>query len=263
MIADTGLVEACQNPKPSILKGSHYLPSLSPPYLPLRTQHFLLVKVQTILEQACFGFAKQAMPDVLRQNQWDCPESVELNRWATELPKRRSVFAKNRDIGKPLEELFHSVINIRHTAVHRIRVSAKEIEQFLLDAESLATLLGDLESLELLKKLREDTQLTIKELERNKHSLNTKLEEVLKSIAAQKAELERLKEVAIAEMEKEDRDYQVVAGANLEQTIECSDVAKLIAAAIEDEINSDVDDSDDSDNSEDYTESRLAGVSVL
>ncbi|QSS59377.1 hypothetical protein I7I51_08812 [Histoplasma capsulatum] len=135
----------CQDNKPSTLKKSRHIPSLFPIYLPLRSQHLLLAKVQTILEQTCFEFGQHVMPDVLQKNHWDCPESAELNVWATELLQRQDVFAdKKGDVGKPLEKLFRSVADIRHTAVHRIRVSARGIEQFLLDAETLAMLLGDM-----------------------------------------------------------------------------------------------------------------------
>ncbi|KAB5516962.1 hypothetical protein GE09DRAFT_1159085 [Coniochaeta sp. 2T2.1] len=125
--------------KPSIHTGIRTYPTLFPVYLPLRTQHHLLTKVQTLLERACFDFGQQHMQSVLQRYQWDCPEAAELNLWAAEFLNSQKQFAKRGDVGKPLGELFHSVSDIRHTAVHRIRVSAKGIERFILDAESLAT----------------------------------------------------------------------------------------------------------------------------
>jgi len=183
------------------------------------------------------------MPDVLQKNQWDCPESAELNLWALEFLRRQSIFADKENVGKPLDKLFRSIADIRHTAVHRLRVSAKGIEQFALDAESLVTLLGDLTSLELLTKLRRDTQLTIEELERNKHILSSKLGETLKSIAAERARLDCLEEVAIADMEKEDRDYQLFAGTNLENAMVYTDTATPITT-IKNKTSSDMDDTD-------------------
>ncbi|KAH6874201.1 hypothetical protein B0T10DRAFT_449413 [Thelonectria olida] len=244
---ETASVEICRDPKSSIPKRSRHAPSLFPVYLPFRTQHKLLVKVQTILEQACFAFGQRVMPDVLQKNRWDCPESAELNIWATEFLQRQSEFADRKsNTGKPLEKLFHSVADVRHTAVHRIRVSARGIEQFLLDAEGLATLLEDEVCLKSLTKLRRDTQLVIGELERNKHVLSSKLGETLKRTAAQRAELDRIEEEAIAEMVKEDGEYQVFAGSNLEQAIVSIDAT---AVALENEISSGV---DDIDSVEDY-----------
>jgi hypothetical protein len=53
--------------------------SLYPVYLPFRTQHQLLVKVQAVLEEACYTFGQKTIEDVLHKEGWDCPESVELN----------------------------------------------------------------------------------------------------------------------------------------------------------------------------------------
>ncbi|KAB5522989.1 hypothetical protein GE09DRAFT_1153410, partial [Coniochaeta sp. 2T2.1] len=139
----THLKSAVDGPdsKPSIHTGIKTYPALFPVYLPLRTQHHLLTKVQTLLERASLDFGQQHMQSVVQRDRWDCPEAAELNLWAAEFLNSQEQFAKRRDVGKPLGKLFHSVSDIRHTAVHRIRVSAKGIERFILDAESLATLL--------------------------------------------------------------------------------------------------------------------------
>ncbi|KAK3936165.1 hypothetical protein QBC46DRAFT_461632 [Diplogelasinospora grovesii] len=203
----TESVETCRDPKLPTDKRPCHIPSLFP--------HQLLTKVQDILEQACFDFGRQAMPDILRKNGWDCPEAAELNLWTAEFQQQQSEFAdKQGGAGKPLDKLFRSVADIRHAAVHRIRVSARGIEQFILDAESLATLLGDAVRLKSLTDLRRGTQLAIEELERNKH-----LSEIRKNIAIQRAELARLEEVVVAEMIKEDGEYQTFAGTNLKQVI--------------------------------------------
>ncbi|KAH7110779.1 hypothetical protein B0J13DRAFT_577413 [Dactylonectria estremocensis] len=239
-------VETYRDPKSPIPKRSRHVPSLFPVYLPFRTQHQLLVKVQTILEQACFAFRQRVMPDVLQKNRWDYPKSTEHNLWATKFLQRQSGFANRKgNTGKPLKKLFRSVADVRHTAVHRIRVSARGVEQFLLDAEGMATLLEDEVCLKSLTKLRRDIELVIEELERNKH-VSSKLGETLKRTADQRAELDRIEEEAIAEMVKEDGEYQVFAGSNLEQAIMSLDA---IAVTMENEISSDV---DDIDSVEDY-----------
>jgi paraquat-inducible protein B len=158
------------------------------------------------------------MPEVLIARNWDCAEAVELNRWTSEFLTRRKQFAAlDVKIAKPLDDLFRSIAAIRHTAVHRLRISAKSIEQYLLDAESLLTLLDDQVNLVIVGRLRRETQSIIGELERNKHILNTKREKTQQRIAAQRAELDRLEKALFANMVKEDSDYQALAGANLEQ----------------------------------------------
>ncbi len=99
-----------ENHQPTTSEKPHCIPSLFPVYLPFRTQHRLLVKVQAILEQACFDFGQRKMPDVLRKHQWDCPESCELNLWAAEFLTRQSAFSeKVPSIGKSFADLFRSV----------------------------------------------------------------------------------------------------------------------------------------------------------
>lgn len=167
------------------------------------------------------------------------------------------VFEKGHSIGKPFADLFRSVAAIRHTAVHRIRLRARGIEQFLLDAESLVMLLKNEDSQKVITKFRRDTQSAIEELERNKHVLISRLEDTLRRIAMQRAELDRLEEVAVAEMVKEDGEYQAFTGTNLEQDIEFSEAEPLNAiAAFQQETISGM---NDRDSAEEIGESSLAG----
>jgi len=204
-----------------IVKRSKNMAPLFPVYLPFRTQHRVLAKVQLILEYACFEFAQQTMPEILIHNHWDCPESVELSAWAIELPKLHCQLAnKNAKIGKPLNSLCNSAANLRHMVVHRVRISAKGVEEFIRNAELLATLLGDEARLSLLTRLRQDTQSAIEELERNKHILSSKLMETLESIAMQRAGLDGFEKTVLSEIVKEDTEYQMIAGGKLEQAVE-------------------------------------------
>ncbi|KAI1112899.1 hypothetical protein F5Y14DRAFT_240712 [Nemania sp. NC0429] len=242
-VAKTKDVETCQisaaDSKPAI-------PSLFPVYLPLRAQHRILTSVQFILEDACFEFAQRAMPDILERNKWDCSEAAELNIWAAEFLRRESEFSgRQDDIGKPLPQLFRSLSDIRNAAVHRIGVSARGLEQFLLNAESLATLLGDTTRLKPLSELRRNIQQTVEELERNKHLLGSKLKGKLDRIAAQRAELDRAEEMAVRDMIKEDGEYQAFAGKNLEETVVCSPGFDLAGIRGEDEASSSLDGTED------------------
>jgi hypothetical protein len=112
-------------------------------YLPLDTQHLLLVKVQAILEEACYAFGHKMMGDILQKEGWDCPESVELNIWAWVFRCNEDKFDADKlvELGKPFPELLDSIAQLRHTAVHRVRVSANKVQQFVTEAESLATVL--------------------------------------------------------------------------------------------------------------------------
>ncbi|KAK9441500.1 ubiquinol-cytochrome-c reductase cytochrome c1 [Metarhizium brunneum] len=202
-----------------------HMPSLFPLYLPLSVQHKLFVYLQGLLERVCYTYGTQAMPEVLQGRGWDCPEAVELNRWTDEFSKRTDIFRKKPDVGKPINQLFQSLANIRHTAVHRIRLSAKGIEKYLSDAELFVTLIGDTVHLETIDKLRRETLATMEELERNKHLLQVRFGEELRNIADQRAQLDSAERSVIAEILKEDSEYQILAGKHVEEAIAPSEVS--------------------------------------
>ncbi|KAI0857958.1 hypothetical protein F4860DRAFT_487720 [Xylaria cubensis] len=244
-IPETESVETFRDPKLPTVKSGRVVPSLFPVYLPLRTQHRILTNVQSILEEVCFDYAERFMPEILKKNRWDCSEAAELNLWSAEFLQRQNEFSdRAEDVRKPLTSLLRSVADIRHTAVHRICISAKGLEQFLLNAESFAMLLGDEMRLKSLTELRRNIQQSIEELERNKHVLSSKLKETLKRIAAQRAELDRIEEMAISDMMREDGEYQAFAGRNLEEATISSQAPTVVTAVKEDETGSNIDDVD-------------------
>ena len=198
-----------------------FAPSLYPVYLPFKTQHKLLIKVQDLLEKACYSFGQKTMRDVLEKEGWDCPECGELNRWATILLSNENKFSSESidELGKPFSQLLDTIAHVRHTAVHRLRVRVNRIEEFMVDSESLARLLQEDTCALALSRLRRETLLTIDELKRNKDLLESRLAETLKRTAAQKAELERIEHMAVEDMLREDREYQFLASINLEQAI--------------------------------------------
>jgi hypothetical protein len=205
------------------------VPSFFPVKLPFETQHELLCHLQRSLEHARYDFGMRTMPETLYNRQWDCAESVELNRWTEEFLKRDDLFANVESSGKPISSILRSVANIRHTAVHRLRVSAKAIEQFLFDAEALGSLLGNEDLAASIGKLRRETKAAIEELERNKNFLRSRLHEKLQSIADQRAQLQLEEELAITEMIREDKEYQMLAGKTLGEIIAPSDRSFLTA----------------------------------
>lgn len=144
---------------------------------------------------------------------------MELNRWVGAVMKQKDVISSNESCVTPIENVLRSAANIRHTAVHRLRVNAKAIQQFLLDAETLALFLEDVVLQRTVSKLRRDTRAILEELEENKHFLRSKLDKTLKGIADQRKELQALEDAALADMEKEDYEYGTLAGHLLAQAI--------------------------------------------
>lgn len=232
-----------QSRKPLCSQPSSSAPSLYPVYLPFVIQHRLLVRVQRILERACYAFGQKRLGGVLQGEEWDCAEAVELNRWPRIFLTYQDEFSADelKDLGRPFPELLDSITQLRHAAVHRIRLSANSAIQFIIDAESLAKLLQDDVSINTISRLRRETQFTIEELKRNKDLLESRLAETRRQLAARRAELERQELDAVENTLKEDREYLAFAGANLEQVLNSPATVINSRAATEDEMSSEAD----------------------
>lgn len=175
--------------------------------------------MQNILEQVCYEYGRLKMPDLLQRRGWKCSEAVELNIWTAELSRRQSLFNKSPEVGVSLRDLFESIANIRHTAVHRLRVHAKGVDKYLNDAERFTMLLGNKEHLQEISKLRRDTRTAMDELERNKHLLRAKLDDTRQRISEQRKMLDASEEMAITEMATEEEEYQLLAGKCVDAAI--------------------------------------------
>ncbi|GAB7349903.1 hypothetical protein MBLNU459_g0593t1 [Dothideomycetes sp. NU459] len=196
---------------------SALVPSLYPAYLPYSSQHQVLLRLQTILENACYSFGKQRLPDILMSSGWDCPGSVELNLFAKVLLANTDLFdgKQIKASGRSLAGLLNSIINLRHTAVHRLRVTINTVETFLDDAEALVSLFEDPRCEEQLSYLRRQVHTILGELKSNKDLLESRLAEKLKDIAVQREELDKLEQSGISAMLREDVQYQNIASKNV------------------------------------------------
>ena len=201
------------------------------------------MKAQAILEHVCYEFGLRDMKDIIKREGWDCPECVELNIWARTLLSNqdRLPLADREGLGKPFHELLDSISHLRHTAVHRLRISANALEQFLVDAETLSQRLQDDDRTKCLTRLRREVQITIGELKRNKDLLESKLTSKSQKFADERADLDRLEQLAVEEMLREDREYQILAGTNLDDAIQSLDTMVPSAAPTEVESRSESD----------------------
>ena len=180
--------------------------------LPLWDQHRILVRVQYTLEKACFDFAQERLAELLHREGWDCAEAVELNQWARTLLIYREQLNLDdmKDDVKPLPSLMESIIQLRHNAVHRVRLSSSELLQHLTDAVLLAQLLHDDKCGEFLSNVRQRTHDAIGELVRNKQLLDGRLADIKTEFAAKRAELER-QEAALLEAAVNDHKVPIVS----------------------------------------------------
>lgn len=205
------------------------VPSLFPLEFPFITGHKILIKTQEVLEHACFRFAETAMPEILEKRKWHCPESAELNLWAKQFSKRQAklgkVSSKESSPSKPLKEVLSSVAQIRHHAVHRIPVTAKELERFMIDGETLVQLFEDNTATHVMSRARSEVHAAAAELENKKNMLEARLNRVLQDIDEKRAKLDHAEAEAIADMQQKDKEYQLFAGTHLQENIWLDDGA--------------------------------------
>lgn len=197
-------------------------------------------KAQAILERACYAFGRRELANTLSKEGWESAECVELNIWARLFKDNLDSFDTNKidQLGKPISDLLDAIPHLRHTAVHRHRWSANKVVQFIVDAEALAFVLCDESCLQTLTHLRREAQLAMEEFGRNKDLLESRLANKLTEIALERAELDRIEQKAIQDMLNEDRDYQALAGFNLEQAIDMPETALCSLAPSEHEMTS-------------------------
>lgn len=122
-------------------------------------------------------------------------------------------------LGKPLGKVLESTATIRHTAVHRLKVTVTRLEQYLSDAQLLSSFLGDATCSRRLTQIRREMSVAVDELKRNKDVVESKLAHELQKIAARRSALDRAEVEAVEEMLRQDCQYQELAGVNLEQSI--------------------------------------------
>ncbi|KAM0203065.1 hypothetical protein ACHAPI_001236 [Fusarium lateritium] len=192
--------------------------SVLPVYLPFPVEHMLMEKIQKTLELACYQFGLRALPNVMQKQGWDCPESVELSKWAKLFGRKENIVWQGS--GKPSKELLQSVAAIRHTAVHRLRTNSVGLERFLADAETLAGALGDNTFTQAISQLRLDTQTTLTELIQNKQFIQLQLEKAQEEIARQRAELDQKEQEMLRRTESEDREHCDLAGERLRRALD-------------------------------------------
>jgi hypothetical protein len=201
------------------------IPSLYPLYIPYKIQHLVLTRTQRLLEECCYNFTAQSMPELHEQRDWDCSEAIELNTWTFAVVKRLGKFPAHcfetfNDPEMPLVDVLISINKLRHSAVHRLPTTAKGISELIRCAVRFATVLRDTSCKEQLDELQNALEGKIRALELNKNFLETKLEHDMEDIARQRRELDEKEKEAIATMLREDKDYGSLIGVLLSQTVQ-------------------------------------------
>jgi hypothetical protein len=181
-----------------------------------------MVYLQRVMEQVCFGFAQQALPELLKKRQWACAVAVELHLWKDELLKNPGSLPPTYE--QPtgaMEQLLQTMAFIRHVAVFRINISVTQLQKCVKDAVDLTKALGQTRFLSALTVLREQIDSEIlglwKEEEFQRHLLDMEKSVIEK----ERAELDDREKRAIQSTEQKLAGCQDEVGAHI-QDIVCS-----------------------------------------
>ncbi|KAH6880116.1 hypothetical protein B0T10DRAFT_532044 [Thelonectria olida] len=198
------------------------IPSLYPSYIPYQSQHLLLTTSQQILEECCFDFAAKWLPDIVRENGWDCPAAVELTEWnkimGTKHYDRIPPLALDLS-GSTLTQLLAKTHMLRHTAVHRLPTPARGISQLLDCAVQLAGALQDHKRAAQLEQLKSEVDSKIQAMELTKNFLENDTSSKLDDIRRQREELDRRERELIANMVRQDREDKALVGKLLMESV--------------------------------------------
>ncbi|KAL7766558.1 hypothetical protein ACKLNR_004474 [Fusarium oxysporum f. sp. zingiberi] len=136
-------------------------------YVPIRTQTLILTRIQAILEHACFSFAQEAMPDILEETQWSCPEAGELNAWAFYFKKRWEILqqlSRCQRSGLVLTSFLYSAKQIRHIAVRRQPITTDHLSMLMSHAINFCICLDVPKALDMIRKIRDSAETQIQKL---------------------------------------------------------------------------------------------------
>ncbi|KAK1530180.1 uncharacterized protein CCOS01_05283 [Colletotrichum costaricense] len=197
------------------------IPSLYPTYLPFTTQHAILTASQKLLEECCFDFAKKWFPDVLQGKGWECASAVELTNWikifnAEVLTLPPQVITMT---DKTINEVFAPTHKLRHTAVHRLPTTAREVIRLIRAGVELTETLQDFTRASQLEDLILEVDEKIKTMELTKNVLEDRAAAQLEDIRRQREDLDRQEREFIENMIKEDQEHKALLGSLLETAV--------------------------------------------
>ena len=99
-------------------------------YLPFKTQHRILVLVQSLLGECYLDFGNTWAPDLMETSKWHEAESIELTEWIKRFSKHAKSLppsATKPIAGKSFTEVLFGTSTLGHSAVHRLPTSAAGI----------------------------------------------------------------------------------------------------------------------------------------
>ena len=211
-VLDSGKSRSQAHQAPSI-------PRLHPIYLPFKTQHVILVSVQSSLEECCLEFGNIWVPELMKARGWREAESIELTQWTqrfSKLAKSLPPSAIKPITVKTVGQVLFGTSNLRHSAVHRHPTSAAGIVNMLSAAIDFVEALNDPERAKRIINIKMQLETGIEEIVQHQNLLENKLADQFKEIARRRAELDELERFSIQEMLAADKKQREEVGCAYE-----------------------------------------------
>lgn len=145
-----------------------------------------------------------------------------MTEWTKIMDKRRGKIPAEALFMRPGESLrvvFLATKDIRHSAVHRLPIAAKEVHQLVGSAQRLAQTLGDVVRATQLAQVSAELEGRVKELEIQLNILENRLDDQLQGITEQRAELDEKESEATTAMLKEAQRNKTRISSFLEATV--------------------------------------------
>ncbi|OJJ43168.1 hypothetical protein ASPZODRAFT_1230696 [Penicilliopsis zonata CBS 506.65] len=186
-------------------------------------QHAILTVAQTLLEEACFAFAKKWMPNFLENHKWDCAAAIELSYWTNNILGHwvhvlpRTAFNSTGQTN--LAAVFRATNELRHTAVHRVRVPAYHIGNLLQDAIKMLDALKDDSRKALLEDLHAELESKSEAMACQRMLVEESTQEELAEIRQQRAEMDRREQEILEKSDQQDVENRQRVGRLLERSV--------------------------------------------
>jgi hypothetical protein len=196
-------------------------------YLPHAAQHKILCSLQSSLEEVCFAYMKRKIPKVLTetQKQWaiDSPHALELNSYVYMIKRKQlGLEATGLDNGRSMQDLYESMIALRHHAVHRTRVNIQALRQWTSDASIFAATLGDSTAAAKYAPLDRYLEVQHHKIEADRRKAEDRLLATVKDLAEKRAELDRVEREAMRRFEQEHKQSSERVLVDLDRAIDAS-----------------------------------------
>ncbi len=216
------------------------LPPPAPASLPYATQHRILNRLQAVLEECCFEFASNSLPELIVSHGLEVPEQVELPQWIGLLQEPANRLPGEMVGSVPAmgwEGLVGAAQKLQNMIARRVRLNTDGVIELFDDAILLTQMLKDAQRTAWCEGTRESLQSSLESIEGLGKALRVALSSQLQRIARKRAALDLLETKAIShmvELEQQKRAsiYEAVNQAVLRPNVP-TDKVRLISDGTE------------------------------